>query len=137
LNTLHKEFTEHLLKWQNQPFAMSTADCVAFTVDWIDAQRGTKLAARIGSEFRCLPFRELRTLVETDRLKDEVIKVLGEPRQDSRPHLGDVVLYHNGVNRITLGLAGEDMVYGPDRHGLSGLLLKGRQMGWWPLAEIV
>jgi len=135
--SLQEAFTAHLKRWMAYSFEFGTHDCVAFAVEWIDAQRGTKFAYRIDSEFRCRPFRELRTLVETDRLKDEVIKVLGEPRQDSRPHLGDVVMYHNGVNRITLGLAGEDMVYGPDRHGMSALLLKDRLLSWWPLAEIV
>jgi len=137
MGPIEAALTAHLLRWEGKPFAFGTADCVNFTVDWIDAQRGTSFGTQTALQYRALPFRELRMLGEPGRLRAAVIDALGAPSDTLTPKAGDVVLFLTGEGKEALGVAGEALLYGPDRNGLSGIAQAQRVTAVWPLERIV
>ena len=132
--TLRAAFTAHLNRWMAVSFDFGTYDCVAFTVEWIDAQRGTNFDRTVAQKFRGLPFREVRVLAEQGRLQAEVLRVLGSPHPVA-PKLGDVVMFRNQRGQETVGLAGETLVYGLGERGIGGLPLSTVTLVW-PLEGI-
>jgi len=129
-------FAAHLKRWQAQPFVFGTADCVAFTVDWIDTQRGTHFTARVEREWRTRPFRDLRMLAEPGKLRAAVEAVLGPPDEGAQSKLGDVVMFRTPDDKEAIGVAGERLVYGPSEHGIAAVAQTGRLTAVWPLEWI-
>lgn len=133
---LENAFAEHLHRWRDQPFVLGTADCVVFTVAWIDAQRGTHLTMQVEREWRGRPFRELRTLAQPGKLRAAVEAVIGPPDEGTQCKLGDVVMFNTAEGKEAIGVAGERLVYGPSNHGIGAVAQTGRLTAVWPLEWI-
>jgi hypothetical protein len=126
----------HLRRWAARDFDLGTVDCVAFTTEWIDAQRGTHYTELVQRRFRSLTFTELRVYAEPGRLLREICGVLGAPLGALTPKLGDAVVFANGLRRDTFGVAGAELVYSPDARGVGGFAAAGRVVAVWALEGI-